>query len=600
MRVLLTVHQFLPDYFSGTEVLTYSVARELVGRGHDVVVFTGYPAPKSMTGSAQFDKYDIDGIYVHRFHHDYLPLEGQGSVTEVEYNNLTAAGYFSDLVQEFAPEVIHFFHLSRLGAGLIDVATAAGIPCYYTPTDFWGVCPTSQLLLADGQTCHGPSDAGGNCVKHIVSLTRRGKAARSILWMPDWLADLGVTALKLGFAPPRIPKAEILAMACRRAFVVKRLNALDGIVSPTSFMTEVLLNNGVAQSMIRQSAYGIDLKGFLGRDRIRSVRSSTPLTIGFIGTLAPHKGCLVLIEAFKKLPPSQAKLVIYGNTADFPDYVEELQRQASGTPQIEFRGTFPNTEIADVMDQLDVLVVPSLWFENTPLVIYSALASRAPVIASDFPGISGVVVDGENGLLFQAGDADALAVALSRLLTQPDFLTKLSSGCRPPKSSAAYVDELLSLWSTQSRPAKDFPGRQKINGLTQSHREFFILGWAVVEMQPPRTISVYSGNVLLAKTSVFSPRPDVREALLAQGSAVKGTAFGFRLNFAIQGKKDDLRLSLTSVRGNNYSVPLERCAKGVSFFVADEALLGVDDHRLPGPVPSASIMFNDAHSHEGG
>ena len=142
MKILLTVHQFFPDYFAGTEVLTLSVAKNFLQRGHEVSVYTGYPAKEILSDDARFDMYEIEGVRVYRFHHGLAPMGGQRVLSEMEYDNRLSAGYFLKLLDETAPDVVHFFHFSRLSAALIDVARHKQIPAYYTPTDFWSVCPT--------------------------------------------------------------------------------------------------------------------------------------------------------------------------------------------------------------------------------------------------------------------------------------------------------------------------------------------------------------------------------------------------------------------------------------------------------------------------
>jgi glycosyltransferase involved in cell wall biosynthesis len=99
-----------------------------------------------------------------------------------------------------------------------------------------------------------------------------------------------------------------------------------------------------------------------------------------------------------------------------------------------------------VLAGIDVLVVPSTWYENTPLVIYSALAAGCPVIASDLGGMAEVVTDGENGLLVEPGKPEALAAELKRLTSDRQLLQKLAAGCRRPKSIEEYVAELLSVY----------------------------------------------------------------------------------------------------------------------------------------------------------
>jgi glycosyltransferase involved in cell wall biosynthesis len=91
---------------------------------------------------------------------------------------------------------------------------------------------------------------------------------------------------------------------------------------------------------------------------------------------------------------------------------------------------------------MDVLAVPSLWHENTPLVIHSAQALRLPVIAADVGGISEVVADEENGLLFEKGNANQVASIIQRLCRKPEILGRLSAGARPPLSMKAYADRI--------------------------------------------------------------------------------------------------------------------------------------------------------------
>ncbi len=450
MKILLTVHQFFPEYKSGTEVLTFSVAKELLQRGHEVFVFTGFPAQQVLSDEMRLDRYEIEGIAVYRYHHAVQPLADQRVVTEIEYNNHLASRFFTQIVEEIQPDIVHFFHFSRLGIGLIDVATASNIPIYFTPTDFWAVCPTCQLLLNDDSMCAGPSKAGGNCVKHVAILTRGERVKKYMPLIPNPVADVMVTLTKKFLTSKSSLALEIAAMSNRRPFTIARLNRLNVIFSPTQLMTKTLIHNGVNADLIRPLPFGIDISGY---DEHSGQRVGMARTIGFIGTLSPHKGCHILIEAFKQLNLPNLQLKIYGNPNEFPDYFAELKALAENIDSIEFCGTFPNTKIATVLSELDTLVVPSLWYENTPLVVYSAFAAHCPVVASDFPGMSEVVLHQQNGLVFPAGDINALTEQLRLLASTPDLLTRLSANCKPPKSILDYVNELETAYHVNMQSA---------------------------------------------------------------------------------------------------------------------------------------------------
>lgn len=450
MKIILTVHQFLPEYNFGTEVLTYSVAKDLVERGHEVSVLTGAPAKTPLNDDDRFDEYQIDGINVYRFTHEFTPMGDQTVIMEIEHINNLVARYFRKLLDNVKPDLVHIFHMSRLSAAIIDVAVDMNIPTYFTPTDFWSICPISLLMLDDGTSCEGPDKLATNCVRHVAMRSRWRWVEKFAKTAPDSLANLAVTVVQKGWLPRRLPFVnEISALSKRSDYLISRLNMLNGIVSPTTVMTEALVRNGVRPELIKQYMYGINIDNY--QSRLRSRTAGTAYTFGFIGGLSNHKGCHVLIQAVRLLNHKDVLLKIYGNPKDFPDYYNKLQELAENFPSIEFCGTFPNTQIAEVLDEIDTLVVPSIWFENAPLVTHSALAAGCPVVASDFPGMSEVIHNEENGLLFEPGNAEDLAAKLRRLLDEHGLLEKLSSNCRKPKSIAEYVDEILTLY--ESRPA---------------------------------------------------------------------------------------------------------------------------------------------------
>ncbi len=443
-KILLTVHQFFPEHGSGTEVLTLSVARELRARGYEVHVFTGHPSVPEIKEEERFDEYEYEGIHVYRFHHAYTPMYGQTSKVELSYNNKLAANYFEQMLERFKPELVHFFHLDRLGTGLIDLAVRAGVPAFMTPTDFWLICPTAQMVLCNGSMCQGPSSYGGNCIKHLAEISQKGLAGHLVKWLPTSIASLLARLTQANVMPPYQQREEILAISSRLKLNMTRLNRLNGIVTPNRFMSEKLVQHGLSPHLVIQSSFGIEVDRSIANAPRQSIRQ--PFRVGYIGTLATHKGCHILIEAFKALPAGQAILKIYGRREDFPDYSSELKRLAENNEAIEFCGTFHNSKIGEVLADLDALVVPSLWYENTPLVVYSAQAARCPVVASDFPGLSAVIQDQVNGLLFEAGNPAALAKQLSRLINEPDLAERFSANSQQPKSTSSYVDELLNIW----------------------------------------------------------------------------------------------------------------------------------------------------------
>lgn len=579
MKILLTVHQFPPKYISGTEVLTYSVARELMSRGHEVRVLSGAPGSEPLRDAERFDEYEIDGIKVYRFTHAFVPMGDQRVIMEMEYCNRLVARYFKLIVDGYKPDLVHVFHMSRLGVGIIDVALQQKIPTYFTPTDFWSVCPTSLLMLDDGSPCVGPDGAGGNCVRHVAMRARWSWIADAAKRTPNILADGVVRLAKKGMLPARMPYArEIAALGARHDYVRSRLNALNGIISPTNLMTDALTRNGINPALIRQHMYGINLSSFVSAVRRRV--SGAVLRIGFIGGLMKHKGCHLLIDAVRQMAGQDVALQVYGNPNDAPPYYDELVAAADGDPAIEFRGTFANERIHEVLTGIDVLVVPSVWFENAPLVIHSALAAGCPVIASDFPGMSEVVRHEDNGLLFEPGNVTSLKHSISRLLVEEGLLTALSEKCRPPKGISTYVSELIAVYEDAPAAGNFYGLSDPLSGLDPFDPIQFkgsVVGWVVVDDSAPVSVTLRSHEGVLASVGDFSSRPDVRSGLSRAGGRPSTDRLGFRLDFPLNVPADELELDILSTNGAVFSVPLSEARVGLVVSARDGVQMGFDE-----------------------
>jgi glycosyltransferase involved in cell wall biosynthesis len=439
MRILLTVHQFFPDHTNGTEVLTYQVARTLEQRGHEIRIVTGYPMKHAPTRERRFDQYEYRGLRVDRYYHQESAAVGeQANIAELEYDNHLCAGWLRSILNEWRPDVAHFFHLKNLSSSAIDICHDYGIPMVLTPTDFWLVCPTTQLLLPDGSLCNGPDSRGVNCLRHAITNTQPVALDQLFSVLPDtWVAGM----LRASSWIVRAPFTWACALARRSAVLQQRASLLDCILAPTRLMEDVLKKNGIHPKRLVLCRFGIGLHGFAAASARRG--STENLRIGFIGSLAHPKGAHILIEALRRTPVAMpVELQVYGNPAVYPEYTEKLRQLAGDDPRISFRGTFPNETIGAVFANIDVFVVPSLWYENTPLVIYSAQAAGCPILASNLPGMAEVIRDGMDGLLFQTGDSAALAALITTLCLDRKMVGKLADNAPRPKSIEQYTDEV--------------------------------------------------------------------------------------------------------------------------------------------------------------
>jgi glycosyltransferase involved in cell wall biosynthesis len=212
---------------------------------------------------------------------------------------------------------------------------------------------------------------------------------------------------------------------------------VDLFVAPSAAMAAEYVKLGMPAERIRIADYG-----FRPRSRPPAPRrSGGVLRLGFVGTPVWHKGVHLLIDAVAALPPGTWSLTVVGDTSVFPDYAADLRTRASGLP-VRFAGAIARADIERVYDEIDVLVVPSVWLENSPLVIHEAQMAGVPVVGSNIGGIPGLVQHDVNGLLFEPGDAASLERALRRLIADPALAVRLATATPTVRS----LDEDARAW----------------------------------------------------------------------------------------------------------------------------------------------------------
>lgn len=136
-----------------------------------------------------------------------------------------------------------------------------------------------------------------------------------------------------------------------------------------------------------------------------------------MGRVIPTKGIKIIVDVFNELP--KENLFIYGNIGTQKRFLEE--------DNIVFKGGYDNNTINDVLNEIDVLIVPSTWYENAPLVIQEAFLSGIPVITSDIGGMSELVQNNVNGFTFKVGSKAHLKDVITKITKNPEILNELKN-----------------------------------------------------------------------------------------------------------------------------------------------------------------------------
>jgi len=443
VRILHAIHDFLPRHQAGSEIYVSDLCRAQRS-AHDVTVLC-----------ADFDLTRQHGSVAWRVH-DGVP------VVEIVNNWVSAsfadtyrpplvADRLAHVLRAIRPDVVHVHSLFNLSFDLPSLARAGGAKVVATLHDYTLVCPSGgqRIHRAEQHICRTiDTDRCARCFREsifythmslgrVVAATNRPgplmTAARAVRrWFPSLSGNVARAANRLPLMPVKRADVDARLAAARQVF-----DAVDLFVAPSRSMAEEMRALGLPDSKVRVSRLG-----FRGLTTPTAAGVRGPLRIGFVGTLVWHKGVHVLIDAVRGLPADAYELAIIGNPDVFPDYAAQLRARAAGLP-VRFAGAIPRDRIADAYANLDVLVVPSLWLENSPLVIHEAFMAGVPVVAARIGGIADLIEDGRNGLLYdvegEPSEREALAgrnlrAILAQLIADPCRLSALAANAPAVKS----------------------------------------------------------------------------------------------------------------------------------------------------------------------
>jgi glycosyltransferase involved in cell wall biosynthesis len=349
------------------------------------------------------------------------------------------------------PDVLHVHSLLNLSFDLPAAARSRGIPIVATLHDYSLLCPSGgqRIHRRDQHVCHTIDTARcARCFREspfyaqttfgrVTALAGapgglRRSAAALVQRVPGVAGRLAhATGRAVGIPITQADLDDRLA-AARHVF-----DAVDLFVAPSPFIGAEFVRLGIPPSKIRVSDYGMAPIPLV---RAPEMSAHRPVRLGFVGTLVWHKGVHVLLDAVRALPPDTFELSIFGDPNVFPDYTADLRRRAAGLP-IRFKGPFDRARTAHVYSQIDLLVVPSLWLENSPLVIHEAFMAGIPVVGARIGGIADLVDDGRTGVLYEAASTTALASALRGLIGHPERLRELTAAVQAMPPLKPMADE---------------------------------------------------------------------------------------------------------------------------------------------------------------
>lgn len=335
-----------------------------------------------------------------------------------------------ELVAELRPDIVHAHHYTVFGVEAFSVIKRAVTSCRIVLTlhEFLAICHNhGQMVKTSGhRLCRVSSP--GDCAACFPELAPR-----------DFFL--------------------------RQLYVQKFLRDVDLFVSPSRFLAERYIAWGIPERQMRVIGNMPPREVTAGPIAPRAAGRSD-VHVGFFGQMSPLKGIEVLIEAaalLEKSSVSNLVIDIYGDYGNQPPPFQARVTEAlaaAGT-NVVYHGRYDNADVLALMRGVDAVLVPSIWWENSPVVIEEALAARRPVICSDIGGMAEKVRPGQDGLHFAAGRPRSLARVLQDVAERPAILDELASTLRRPWTTEQALSAHLDLYAALRNAASPIPSENE-------------------------------------------------------------------------------------------------------------------------------------------
>lgn len=399
MKILKVIHGYPMLYNAGSEVYSQTICHALAERGHEVHVFTREEDAFRPDGSLRQDvDHDQPSIRVHLVNNPRHRDRYRLSVIDQR---------FAELLDQIKPDVVHIGHLNHLSTSLVYEAKRRNLPVVYTLHDYWLMCPRGQFMqMHSGDdnlwaACDGQENrkCATQCYARYFS-GAEDEFEQDVAYWENWVGR-------------------------RMAHVRDVVDQVDLFISPSRYLkSRYETDFGLPKPKSIYLDYGFDRSRMADRQRT----ADEPFTFGYIGTHIPAKGIHQLIQAFGQVK-GDCQLRIWGR--DRGQDSRSLRAIANTLPiekqaHIHWMPEYKNQQITkDVFDKTDAIVTPSIWVENSPLVIHEAQQARVPVITAYAGGMGEYVQHELNGLLYEHRVVSSLSQQMQRLVDDPELARQL-------------------------------------------------------------------------------------------------------------------------------------------------------------------------------
>lgn len=408
MNVLFVGFNFPPKKIGGVSIYTNNLMDELSKRGHEVSYF--FSEKQNFRIKPYLKIFEKKSIHYIQLINSPLSYPPNFNKTKNEISNPAIEYFFQKTLKICRPDVTHFQDFFGMSSNLITIAREYGSIVLTSLQNYYPICPSFNLFDRRKNTI---------CEKFICE-----NCLVKDLFNNKSLNNAFFLKRRKSFSNA-INNAHLnLAISKKvKEIYVQKLN-----INPS----KILINHLGSRS-----------SEFISFNNHWSNNKSL-ITFIFLGRLVPKKGFPNLLEAFKLIDQSKAKLLVYADLSE--DGWKKKAHKLEMKFNIEFRDKYRYEELDKILHQADVGIVPPIWHDNAPQVVLEMFSAGLPIIGSNVGGIPDFVKHNVNGFLFQYDDVDDLKNKMLNFITNPSLIDCFKKNIPKIKNMENHATEIESIY----------------------------------------------------------------------------------------------------------------------------------------------------------
>jgi len=405
MNICFVVHEFFPNYYTGTARVCLNLAQQLKKMGHKITIITYNPSNIPFSNYNEINnvlwtEYIYEGIKIISIKYKKENINLNFDIFYGEYDRLAFDKIFSGIINNI--DILHIIHPLRMGNVIKFLKLNGKFPIILTFTDAWFICPRVSLFNINYSICNE--------------------------------IDI-INCKKCGFKENELNK--------RNNDSNELINIIDYVVFPSKLLETIFKNNKLKFNNYKIINNGLDYKYF--KFNYSKKVNHKEINLGYVGPIVRQKGLHIIIQSFKKIKFQNINLNIYGEAFD-EHYISLIKKLCGNDKRIKFYGKYDYKELSEIYSKIDIAIYPSICYESYSLSLVESLAHKTPVIASNTIGASWEFIkNDQNGYIFESGNVLDLYNKLINLIENPNLIEKFRENITyPPRiEEEAFYYEIL-------------------------------------------------------------------------------------------------------------------------------------------------------------